>query len=528
MIRSRKAIAAPWPLWPPVAVAFLLAVLPPAYLVIRARTARSSAWERLFDVGPELLWNSASLGAIVALLAAATALPAAWLVARTDMPGRRLWSVLLMLPLAAPSYVVALTVVRAFGPTGVLQAWLEPFGVERLPSLYGFRGAAYTLWAVTFPYAFLVIRAALRASDSSEDASRVLGAGPLRTLLRVVIPSLLPAITAASLLVFLYVLSDFGAVATLRYHTLTRAVFLDYTASFDRSAAAVTALGLAAAASVVVTAEVLVRWRWEPRARARRLAPARVQRLGRWRWPAMLYPAAIVLFTLVLPVAILIDWAMDARDPWQVLRDQRGPAWNSVRLASFGAAATVILALPVTILSSRYGSRLARATEHASFAAHALPGVVVALAGAFFALNVVLELYQTLWMLLIVYTVLFLPNALAALRGPLVRQPRHLEEAGATLGRGPLGVLWRVSLPLARPGVLSAAALVFLTVIKELPATLLLSPPGFRTLPGVIWDSSSEAFLGGASIPALLLLVLAGMVVALLTWRGEIDVAARE
>ena len=123
-------------------------------------------------------------------------------------------------------------------------------------------------------------------------------------------------------------------------------------------------------------------------------------------------------------------------------------------------------------------------------------------------------------MLLLAYVILFLPNALSALRAPLSRQARQLEEAGASLGRGSLRVLATVTLPIARPGVVVALPLVFLTVVKELPATLLLSPPGYRTLPGVVWSLSSEATYGAAALPALVLVGLAAVPVAALAWRG--------
>jgi iron(III) transport system permease protein len=155
-----------------------------------------------------------------------------------------------------------------------------------------------------------------------------------------------------------------------------------------------------------------------------------------------------------------------------------------------------------------------------AFVTHALPGLVVALSLVFFGIAYARDLYQTVWMLLLAYVILFLPNALSALRAPLSRQGRQLEEAGAALGRGPLRVLATVTLPIARPGIFVALPLVFLTVVKELPATLLLSPPGYRTLPGLVWSLNSDAAIGAAAFPALVLVGLAAIPVAALAWWG--------
>jgi iron(III) transport system permease protein len=199
------------------------------------------------------------------------------------------------------------------------------------------------------------------------------------------------------------------------------------------------------------------------------------------------------------------------------------PIRHSVTLAASGAVLTVVLALPIAILATRYGGPVARGLEQLAFLSHALPGLVVALALVFFGIAYATELYQTVWMLLAAYVILFLPNALGALRAPLMRQSANLEEAAAGLGRRPLTVLGTITLPLARPGGVAALALVFLTIMKELPATLLLSPPGYRTLPGVVWGASTDALYGAAALPALVLVGVAAIPIALLVWRGDLD-----
>ena len=183
--------------------------------------------------------------------------PLAWLVTRTDLPGRAVWTVAFALPLVIPSYVAALTVLGALGPRGLLQEILGwAFGVERLPELYGLPGAAYALTLSTYPYVYLLAAAALRNLDPSlEEAAQGLGGGRWRVFRRVTLPALRPAMAAGGLLVALYVLSDFGVVSLMQYPALTRAIYLAYGALFDRDPAVVLALILVALSAVVLVAE---------------------------------------------------------------------------------------------------------------------------------------------------------------------------------------------------------------------------------------------------------------------------------
>lgn len=521
----RRPRQAPAVLWLPGLAVVCATLLPLYYLWVRSTERGWEAWESTLSRSLEpLLWNSAKLAGGVALACVAVALPVAWLTVRTDLPFRRACGVLLALPLAIPSYVMALTVVAALGPRGMLQGWLEPLGVERLPDIYGYWTAWLTLTAASFPYVYLVLRAALRANDpSEEEASRTLGAGPVRTFFAVTVPSLAPAIAAGLLLVVLYVLSDFGGVSIARYHTFTLAIYLEYSSSFDRTGAAVLGMVLAGIGMLVLMGELAARHRYEARIRARRMGPPRVVRLGRWRWPAFAFVCAVLAVSLALPLFVLLYWLARGLDAGTNIPPVLEPLRNTVTMGLAGAVVTVVLAMPVGLLSARFSGLASRAVEQLAFVTHALPGVVVALALVFFGIGYAPALYQTRWMLLAAYVILFLPNALGALRAPLVRQSRNLEEAAASLGRRPLTALATVTIPLARPGALAGMALVFLTIIKELPATLLLSPPGYRTLPEVIWSRSTDAFYGSAAIPALILVAVAAVPIAILAWRGDVD-----
>lgn len=498
--------------------------IPLWYLVVRSTERGWDPWARAFgNSAVPLMTRSLGLALAVSLICVAVALPAAWLTTRANLPGRGAWAVLLAAPLAIPSYIYAMAVVTALGPKGLLQGWLEPFGVDRLPEIYGFWGATLTLSAVSFPYLYLVLRAAFVAMDpSEEEASRSLGIGPWRTFLRVVLPPLAPAIAAGLLLVSLYTLSDFGAVSTLNYETFTRSIFIEYQSSFDRTGAAVLAVMLAAVSSVILVGELVTRAGKAGRNRARRQGPASPIELGRWRWPAVAFLAAIVFIALGMPIGVLAYWLGNGLQAGTEFPAVWEPLRNSVTLGLAGAAVTVALALPVAILAARFGGVVPMLIEQAAYLTHALPGLVVALALVFFGIGYARDLYQTTWMLLLAYVILFLPNALSALRASLVRQSPRLEDAGAALGRSPLRVLGTVTLPLARPGAMAALALVFLTIMKELPATLLLAPPGFETLPALVWGRSTSALYAGAALPALLLIAVSAIPVAFLVWRGDI------
>ncbi|HSC92890.1 MAG TPA: iron ABC transporter permease [Gaiellaceae bacterium] len=497
-----------------------LVLLPLAYLVLRAATGGADAWEVLGRRGTlRLVVDTALLVVAVVGAAVAVAVPLAWLVTRTDLPGARAWAVAGALPLVIPSYVAALALLGAFGPRGLLQDVLgRAFGVERLPEIYGFPGAFLALTLSTYPYVFLLVAAALRSLDPSlEEASRGLGRTPWQTFAHVTLPALRPAIGAGSLLVALYVLADFGAVSLMQYDALTRAVYLQYRALFDRDPAAVLALVLVALTAVVLLLE----------SRSRRGAgfhratpgtarpPARVE-LGRWRWPALAFCALAVGLFLVVPLAVLVYWTARGEHgvelPWAA-------AARSVGVAALAAGVAAAAVLPLAVLAGRWRRPWTAALERAAYASNALPGIVIALALVFFGARYGGFLYQTLVLLVFAYVVRFFPQGLAGATSALRSVSPRVEEAARGLGRGPSAVFARVTLPLMRPGVLAGAALVFLSTMKELPATLLLRPIGFETLATEIWKYTSLASYSRAAPPALLLIVVSAPLVWALTAR---------
>ena len=497
-------------------------LLPLAYLVVRATTGGVDAWEILTRPRTlELVLNTAVLVTAVVAATIAIGVPLAWLVVRSDLPGRRLWAVAAALPLVIPSYVAALALLGAFGPRGLLQRLLEePFGVERLPEIYGFPGAFLALTLSTYPYVFILTAAALRALDPAlEEAARGLGRSRLAAFREVTVPALRPSIGAGGLLVALYTLADFGAVSLMQYRALTHAIYLQYRSLFDRTPAAVLGLVL-----VVLTAAVLiVEGRTRKRARYHRTAPGTARQaqrvpLGRWRWPALAFCSAVVGLFLAVPLAVLVYWSVRAIDLGHGIEVAWQAALNSVLASGLAAVVAVLAALPVAYLAERYRSPGTRLLERAAYSANALPGIVIALSLVFFAARYGGPVYQTLALLVFAYVVRFLPQALAGASSGLKTVDPRLEEAARGLGRSQLHAGARVTAPLAAPGILAGGALVFLSTMKELPATLLLRPIGFDTLATEIWRYTALGAYSRAA-PAALLLILASAPLLLLLGR---------
>jgi len=499
-------------------------LLPAAYLAIVVGGEPTAAWEALWrERTARLLGQTALLAGAVAASAAALAIPLAWLTVHSDLPGRRAWTVLLSLPLVVPSYVGAYVLVAALGPRGLVQeALAEPLGIERLPSIYGFGGAWAVLTLFTYPLVLLPARAALRRLDPATlEAARGLGAGPWRIARTVVLPAVAPAAAAGSLIAALYALSDFGAVSILRFDSFTRVIHQSYRASFDRTGAAVLSLVLVLLMTALVLAESWLR----RRGGHHRVGPgaARVAApipLGRWRVPALVLCGTLVAVTLVLPLTVLVTWALQATTvvPFDELA---GAAGNSLLTAGAAAALATLLAVPAARLGARYQrhrtTRLVEAAHHGGFA---LPHIVVALALVFFGIRVVPWAYQTLGMAIFALVLLYVPLALGAVRAALLQVPPGLEDAARGLGRRPWSVAATVLLPLSRPGLLAAVALVFLTAIKELPAMVLLAPTGFDTLATVLWQQTNLSVFERAALPALVLVAVSAPVLVLLT-RSE-------
>ncbi|KST65365.1 ABC transporter permease [Mastigocoleus testarum] len=487
--------------------------LPLVYLTIRtAFIGGEDLWELI--TRPRnlmILVNSVTMMAIVALLSAIISIPLAFLTVRTDLPARRFWLIMTTLPLAVPSYVGSFALIAAFAPRGsFLQLLLQPFGVEELPSIYGWPGTMLALTLFTYPYMLLSIRSALQGLDPSlEEAARSMGYNSRQAFFRVILPQLNPSLIAGGLLVALYALRDFGTPSLMQFDTFTQAIFVQYQASFDRDSAA--------ALSLVLVAIVLFMLWLENRTRSRAgyytrgsasLRPAKMVKLGKWKLPALIFCGIITFLGVLLPIIITAFWLIQGLSTNYEFIDLLSPALNSITAAGLAAIITTLFALPIAILSIRFPSKVIAIIERSTYVSFGVPGIVVALSLVFFGANYLPILYQTLPMLLFAYLVLFLQQSVGGVRTSLLQVNPQVEEAARSLGNSPLQTLKKVTIPLVSPGILSGAVLVFLTAMKELPATMLLAPIGFDTLAMEIWKATENVDFADAAAGSLTILLV--------------------
>ena len=451
---------------------------------------------------------------VVAVVGGSTVvgLATAWLTSRSDIPGRRIWATLTVLPLVVPSYVGALALLAATGRRGMVSEMIAPLGLGPLPIPRGFGGAALALILFTYPYIHLTLVPALRSLDPSlDEVARGLGAGRRRRFWTVTLPQIAPALRNGALLVALYTMADFGAVSLLRYDTFTRAIFLQYAGRLDRRPATVLATILMLMAIAVVWAERKSRRRMEI-AGGRLVRPQPRVTLGPWaRAGGQIFLGVVCLFSIVLPVAILLRWWIRGSLAGGEAVAVWGELGASLGVSALAAVLIVIVAVPLAVLTVRYRSRVGEVAETAAWTVYALPHITVGLAVLLTGVSLVLPLYQTLPLLLFAYLMMFLPQALGPAQVALRRVSPSLEEASRSLGRPPFATAMKVTVPLIGKGLLAGAGLVFLTTMKELPATLLLRPTGFETLAVRIWSTTSEGFYTRASFAALVLVAVSAI-----------------
>ncbi len=500
---SRHGSHHPWFVLVPALAAAAVAIAPVWYLVDRAvERGWADVVDELWQARTrDLLVRSVALAGAVTALSVVIGCIAAWLVVRSDLPGRRVLGVVFALPLAIPSYLAAF-------------AW-----VSWRPGLAGFDGATLVLTSVSYPFVYLPAVAALRHLDpAQEEVARSLGRRRLDVALRLTFRQVRPAVSAGALLVALYVLSDFGAVAAMRYEVFTWVIYGAYRAGFNPSRAAILATMLVLVALVLVVLEARARGRATQSrlgsGAARRATPVR---LGRAAMPAWGFAALVVGITIVFPIARVIQWVLTFESTDVDWADVASALGNTVLLALLAAVSTILLALPVGVLAARFRSRTSIAIERTTYVAHALPGIVVAISLVFIGVRALRPVYQETPLLVLGYVVLFLPLAVGSVRSSIEQSSVRVEEVARSLGSRPLAVLWRVTVPLALPGIAAGAALVMLSTMKELPVTLILRPTGTTTLATELWRHTSVSDYANAGPYALALVVFAAIPTAVLS-----------
>ena len=481
----------------------LALLLPETSLVLQAHQVGWAELHRVLfrQLSLDLLTNTVELAVVVTLATAVIGTGAAWLIERTDLPGRRAWAVLVVLPVSIPDFVVG-------------YSWHSLSA-----SMTGLHAAALVMSLDLYPLVYLPVAAALRRSDPAlEETARSLGLGRWPTFRRVVLPQIRPALLGGSLVVMLALLAEFGAFEILSFQTFTTEIFAEF--KVDQSAAAAMSLLLVGLGILVLLGEAAA----SGKGRLSRSGPAAgrppVRRsLGALRWPSLVLLTTLVLLAVGVPLASLGYWLAHAHTSTMAARTNLVSA--TLATARYAAGAALLAtgaAIPVALLSVRR-RRSTAVLERSTYLIQAVPGVVVALSLVFFSVRYASSIYQTGELLVLAYALLFFPLALVCVRGSVQQTSPALVEMGRSLGARPLSVFVRVTLPIIAPGVVAAFSLVFLSAVTELTATLVLVPTGVHTLATQFWAYQSNTAYAEAAPYATAIVVLAAVPSLILsTW----------
>ncbi len=472
-------------------------------------------------------WLLMGVGLGTALLG--TALAA--LVALCEFPGRRLFAWLLVLPLAMPGYVLAVVLIDLFDYAGPVATWLRGVGGPAMPEVRSRAGLVLVMTLALYPYVYLVAREAFETQGARAiEAARTLGMGPWRAFLRTSLPMARPWIAGGTLLVLMETLADFGTVSAFNYDTFTTAIYQAWFALFSTD----TALQVAAALLVVVVALVAL----EAFSRRRRSfagvghrSAARTE-LGRRAWLATGACTLVAVAAIGVPLSRLA-WNA-SRHIGEIDARYWGTVGNAVSLAAMAAALTVAAAFAVAMAARERPGGLTAATTRLATLGYGLPGALLAIglyvpvaqasARLAEAFDLAIALQGGLALLLVAYGIRFMAVAHAPVSGGLLRVRPHLVEASRSLGVTGLRQLRLVQWPLLRGSFATAALLVFVDVMKEMPITLMMRPFGWDTLATRVFELTNEGEWTRAAVPALAI-VLAGLVPVILLTRRRGDAA---
>ena len=489
---------------------------------------------------PGYLWTTVLLVLLVAAGTAAIGTGCAWLVTMTRFPGVRIFEIALALPFAFPAYVLAYAYTDVFDHPGIVQTMLRDFtgwGPRDywFPEIRSTGGAALMLILVLYPYVYLLTRAAfLQQSFTAYHAARTLGRGPWGAFFGASVPLARPAIIGGVLLAVMETLADFGTVSYFSVQTFATAIYRSWVGFADRGASAQLALCLLTFALLIAMLERMHRGsaRHHNAGRKQELSePAVLQGAG--KWGAMVLCALPVLLGFVLPVIALT--AMGLRSEQDLLSDRYLLfIQNSLTLSSVAALTTVAGAILITVAYRLSPGRLTAAAGHIARVGYAVPGGVIAVGlmvpfAAFdnaldafmearFGIDTGLLFTGSIWLLVAAYTVRFMAAALNTFESGMATLHPNLDAAACSLGSSPTGLIRRIYIPALWPSVATAGLIVFVDVMKELPATLIMRPFNMDTLAVQAHRLASDERLDGAAVPSLVL-VAVGLVPVILLCR---------
>jgi iron(III) transport system permease protein len=490
-----------------VGIVAALAMIPIGYLLVRSSQKPLNEIAQLL-VRPKTLEVLLTTSALVFSVVSVTVVIGVALACGLHfvrLPMRRLLIIPAVLPLAIPSYVFTYT-------------W-----IALIPQFSGFLAAVFILSVTTLPYVILATLSGLRTVDGAQiEVARSLGLSIPKTFRRVVFPQVKGHISAGALLAALYTISDFGAVSLLNVETLTVTIQNMYRASYDRSAAAVISLVLIAFSTLVVLADEKVKQK-SPNEGMVKLYSTKNSLINK-AWLRISIIAALAIFSLIaviIPFFVLISRFMSNRVAIQ-WGELASTSISTILVAAFGALIALVLSAPLGIVLSGGKTRTGRYAQRIITIGHGLPGVVIGLALVSIGSKLG-ALYQTTFLLAFAYALLFLAKAVASMSSSLSRVPTNVKDVAATLGMNQWQVIKKVVTPIAAPGIGLGTILVFLTAMKELPATLMLRPTGFDTLATQIWSAAAINRFNEAAPYALILVLIAAVPTFLISRPDKSD-----
>jgi iron(III) transport system permease protein len=489
---------------------------------------------------PRYAGTTALLALIVGVGTAVIGTGTAWLVTATRFPGRRILEIALALPLTYPAYVLAYAYTDFLDHPGWVQSTLRDltgWGPRAywFPEIRSLGGAAAMLTFVLYPYVYLLARAAfLRQSSTAYIAARTLGQGPWAAFFRVSVPIARPAIAGGVLLALMETLADYGTVAYFGVQTFATGIYVSWFGLFDRAAAAQLALCLLIVALILATLERRQRAHLRHHDAGRRFERMEPVTLGpRGATGAIVFCSLPVIFGFLLPTGLLISLASRAD---QLLASPRyiGFLQNSLTLAGIAAVLTVGAAIAIGFNTRLHPTRGAQTAMRIAGIGYAVPGGVIAVGLLFpfaafdnaldrvmesnFGIDTGLLITGSIWLMIVAYMVRFMAVALNTYDSGLATVNPNVDAVARTLGHGPVPMLRRIHVPILRPSILTALLIVFVDVMKELPATLILRPFNYDTLAVQAHRLAADERLQEAAVPSLVIGAVGLLPVALLCW----------
>lgn len=527
-----------WPLG--LALVSVLLALPIIVVATSVFQGSDGVWQHLIDtVLSEYILNSLILVGGVGVVVLALGIFPAWLVTMYRFPLSRVLEWALLLPMAIPAYIIAYTYTGMLDVTGPLQAWIRDFfdlrfGEYWFPEIRSMGGAIAMLGLVLYPYVYLLSRAAfLEQSLCVLDVSRTLGCSPRQAFFRVALPLARPAIFVGLSIVMMETLADYGTVQYFGISTFTTGIFRTWYGLGSSVAAAQLSALLMFFILMLVLLEAWSRRQQRFFHTSNRYSEIRqIQPKGAKKWLASSLCCLPVIVGFFIPLAQLVQWSL-ATYQQSLGSDFIKLALNSIGLATASAVAAMCLALFIAYGKRLYGGLLSTTAVRVISLGYALPGTVIAVGvlmpfawldrnisaftTAYFDFNTGLLLSGTVFILIFAYMVRFLPVALNTVDAGLGKIKPSMDEAGRSMGLARFPIIKRIHLPMMKGSILTAALLVFVDVLKELPATLILRPFNFNTLAIRAYELANEERLAEAAAPALAIVLVGILPVFLLS-----------